>query len=458
MKHTTRIMDIVQRSLDGPIMEEEDFNNKSISQGLARVVKEYDIQVNKEHIVNQDDDLADRVWAAALDFFASIGVYCQSTGRVILHGKEEIETILKHAPDKIWMGAGTDAVQEIYRTVEDPRRPLLMGSSIGTPIEEAYFIPVMISYIQEPEVDVTMPPTFDKIYGYDIRTRTPLEIMSAWREMELTLEAMRRAGRPGMAFTGVGTSISDVGQLSADGPGGLRSTDLHTFGIISELKTNFEILNKLTHILYRDGIVDPYANPIYGGLGGGMESQAVLITAAMIALNVVFMATCVGSSPTHPFNFNDTGKEVMIPSSLAFQALARNSHLLTNLTITAVGGPGTKTILYECVAFTVMNTVSGGSRLLGPRPATGTVTGHFSGLEARFTGELLGAASKLNRGQAEEIVQKAYARYEGDLNKQPYGKHFKDVYDLKTIQPTDEWLKMYEEVKNEVAGWGLSFD
>ena len=40
MKHTTRIMDIVQRSLDGPIMEEEDFNNIGISQGLARAVKE----------------------------------------------------------------------------------------------------------------------------------------------------------------------------------------------------------------------------------------------------------------------------------------------------------------------------------------------------------------------------------------------------------------------------------
>jgi len=95
---------------------------------------------------------------------------------------------------------------------------------------------------------------------------------------------------------------------------------------------------------------------------------------------------------------------------------------------------------------------------LGPRTATGTITGHFSGLEARFTGELLRAASKLNRGQAEEIVQKAYARYEDDLTTQPYGKHFKEVYDLKTIQPTDEWLKMYEEVKNEAAGWGLSFD
>ena len=89
MKHTTRMMDIVQRSLVGPIMEEEDFNNKNISQGLARIVNEYDIQVDKETIVNMDDDLADRVYAAAVDFLAAAGVYCQSTGRVIMHSKEE---------------------------------------------------------------------------------------------------------------------------------------------------------------------------------------------------------------------------------------------------------------------------------------------------------------------------------------------------------------------------------
>ncbi len=458
MKHSTRIMDIVQRSLSGPIMEEEDFNNINISQGIARVVKEFDIQIKGDTIINFNDELADRVWDASIEFLASSGVYCQSTSRVILHSKEEINAILKTAPDNVWIGAGTDRVHEVARKVEDPRRMLLLGSAIGTAIEEEYYVPAMMSYVQEPEVDVTMAPTFEKIYGYDIRTRSPLEIMTSWREAELALEVFRRAGRPGMAFTGLGTSISDVGQLSADGPGGLRNTDLHTFGIISELKTNFDILNKLTHILYRDGIVDPYANPIYGGLGGGMEGQAVLITAAMIALNVVFMATCVGSSPTHPFNFNDTGKELMIPCSLSFQALARNSHLLTNLTNTTVGGPGTKTLLYECVAFTVMNTVSGGSRILGPRPATGSITGHFSGLEARFTGELLSAASKLNRQQAEEIVQKAYAKYEADLTTQPYGKHFKDVYDLKTIQPTKEWLTMYDEVKNEAAKWGLNFD
>lgn len=458
MRHTTRIMDIIQRSLTGPMLEEDQFNNQYVTDGIRRVLEKYEIKVKGDEIINQDDGLADRVWAAAVDFLAECGVYCQTTNRVIQYSRSEIQEFLKYAPDKVVVGQGTDTVTEYARGVEDRRRPLLMGSSIGTPIEDEFFIPSMISYIQEPEVDVTMAPTLTKIYGYDIRTRSPLEILSAWREVDLTLEALRRAGRPGMAFTGVGSSISDVGQLSADGPGGgLRQTDLHTFGIISELKTNFEILNKLTHILLRDGVVDPYANPIYGGLGGGIEGQAVLITAAMIALNVFFMATCVGTSPTHPFNFNDTGKELLQASSLSFQAMARNSKLMTNLTNTPVGGPGTKTLLYECIALTVMMTVSGGSRILGPRSATGSITGHFSGLEARFTGELLTAASKLNRQQAEEIVQKAYSKYEMDLTKKPYGKHFKDVYNLKTVQPTADWLRMYEEVKEESAKWGLSY-
>jgi methylamine--corrinoid protein Co-methyltransferase len=148
----------------------------------------------------------------------------------------------------------------------------------------------------------------------------------------------------------------------------------------------------------------------------------------------------------------------MIPTSLSFQALARNSHLMTNLTITPVGGPGTKTLLYECAAFTIMSVVSGCSRILGPRSATGSIMGHFSGLEARFTGEIIRAAAKLDRGRAEELVQKAYKQYEHDLDKKPYGKHFQEVYDLETIQPKDHWLEIYQEVKDEISGWGLSFE
>ena len=145
----------------------------------------------------------------------------------------------------------------------------------------------------------------------------------------------------------------------------------------------------------------------------------------------------------------------MQASSLSFQALARNSHLMTNLTITPVGGPGTKTLLYETVAFTIMSTVSGCSRILGPRSATGAVAGHFSGLEARFSGEVMHAAAQLNREQSEEIVQRAYANYADQLDQQPYGQPFQEVYDLKSLQPTKEWLAIYDDVKNQASDWGL---
>lgn len=458
MKNTTRILDIIERGLNGPVVEEEEFNSKHITQGIYRVVKEYEIKLKTNSIMNLDDDLADRVWAAAVDFLASCGVYCQTTGRVIQHDKKEIEIILRDAPSQIWLGTGTDAYLEVARKVEDPRVPINMGSPIGSPIPEELFVPVMQSYVQEPNVDVTCAPSLMTVYGRDIRTRSPLEILAAWREVELMREVLNKVGRPGMAWTGITMSMSDAGQLSAVGSDGLRSTDMHTFGVISELKTNFEILNKLTHSIRMGGIVDPYANPIYGGFGGGVEGQAILITAAMIALSVVFMAAMCGSSPTHPFHFNDTGPEIMRASSLAFQALTRNSHLMTNLTITPVGGPCTKTLLYECIAFTVMSTISGISRILGPRSATGSIAAHFSGLEARFTGEVLKAAVRLNREKGEEIIQRALAKYKSDLNKKPYGRPFQEVYNLQTVQPVKEWMNLYDEVKDEAIGWGLPLD
>jgi methylamine--corrinoid protein Co-methyltransferase len=119
------------------------------------------------------------------------------------------------------------------------------------------------------------------------------------------------------------------------------------------------------------------------------------------------------------------------------------------------GGPVTKTFLYEIIASTTAATKSGVSRLMGPRGATGAVTGKCTGLEARFQGEVIRAAVQLSQEQAEEIIQKAYAKYEDDLDKKPYGKSFWEAYDVNTVKPTDEWQKMYEEVKNEAIGWGL---
>ena len=448
-------MDIFQRSLTGPVVDEQQFDSDHVTQGIRRVVRQYDIRADRTQVVNLDDDLADRVWVAALDFLTDCGIYCLDTGRVIQFSREEIEQILADAPQNVLLGRGKDAVHERYRPIGETRPPLNMGGPIGSPVSEHLFVPVMLSYVQEPGVDVTCPATLSTVSGSDIRTRSPLEIMAAWEEYNLMKQVLRRAGRSGMAINCVQISISDVGFLSAISRNGYRPTDMHTLGMISELKVNFEQLNKVAHAIFQGGIIDPFANPIYGGLGGGLEGIAVLLTAEMIALNLVYMAVCHGSSPTHPFNFNDTGREIMQATSLSLQALARNSHLMTNMTVSPVGGPGTKTLLYECIAFTTLCTVSGISRILGPRSACGTVQDHFSGLEARFNGQIAQASAHLNREQADEIVQRALSCYENLQDKKPVGKPFQEVYDLTAIQPTREWLNCYDEVLEEAIHWGL---
>jgi methylamine--corrinoid protein Co-methyltransferase len=455
MKNPNRLMDIIQRCLSGPILDEQQFDSEHVTQGIHRVVKQYDIHLDRSTIVNLDDSLADRVWSAALDFLTDCGIYCLDTGRVIEFSRDEIMQILADAPAQVLLGTGEEAVLEQTRRVEDTRPPLNMGGPVGTPLSEQLFVPVMLSYTQEPNVDVVCPGTLSTISGSDIRTRSPLEIMAAWEECEWMMDVLQRAGRPGMAVNCVQISISDVGFLSAISRNGYRPTDMHTLGMISELKVNFEQLNKVAHAVYQGGIIDPFANPIYGGLGGGIEGIAILLTAEMVALNLVFMAVCHGSSPTHPFNFNDTGREIMQATSLSLQALARNCHLMTNMTVSPVGGPGTKTLLYECVAYTTMCTVSGISRILGPRSACGTVQDHVSGLEARFNGQIAQAAARITRQQADEIVQRALHLYEHLQDKKPIGRPFQEVYDLETVQPTREWLNLTDEVLNEVAGWGL---
>ena len=73
-------------------------------------------------------------------------------------------------------------------------------------------------------------------------------------------------------------------------------------------------------------------------------------------------------------------------------------------------------------------------------------------------GEAAHATAGLSRGAAEEVVQLALSKYEDQLDQQPYGKPFPEVYDIETIQPKTEWLDLYEQVKSEAIGWGLPLD
>jgi len=225
--------------------------------------------------------------------------------------------------------------------------------------------------------------------------------------------------------------------------------------MMGELKTSHELLNKLAHSVRQDGIIAGFYNPILGGFAGGEEGLAVLITAGIIALQMVYMSVTHSTCPTHPSLFNDTAPQILRAVSAATAAISRNSPIMTTIMTSPVGGPGKDTVLYKCIAMATTATVCGASQVFGTRSAVGVVPNHCTGLEARFNGEVGYTAAGMTRVEAEEIVQKAVAAYEPVMATKPVGQTFQEVYDPVTIKPKEEWLEVYDRVKEEAIGWGL---
>lgn len=457
MKNRGRLMAVIDRAYDGPPCEESEFDMKHVAKGVATAVKDFGLQFDKRMIIQQDDEICDRVWEAGMAFLTNCGVYNTSTGRRMLFSKEEILEAVRSAPSEAVIGEGDDARLEIYRRIEDPRPPMVIGGPIGTPLSEEMYVPIMQSYIQEPIIDTTTSGTLSTTYGRIPRTRSALEVVAAWQEVEMVFAAARRAGRPGMGFGAVQMAVSDVGHLSAINRGGYRKCDWHMIAMFSELKTNSELLVKVAHSVSTNGNIQAFYNPILGGLGGGEEGLAVLIVAGFLAMQTIYMATTHSTAPVTPFIAGNTVPQILRATSAANCGVSRNSNLMFDMVNSPVSGPVTNELLYECIASAIVGTVTGSSRLLGVRSAKGIYENHCTGLEARFNGEVGHAATHLNRAEADEIVRKAVAAYENILTNPPKGKPFQKAYDPVKVRPTDEWQTIYERVKEEAASWGLDF-
>jgi methylamine--corrinoid protein Co-methyltransferase len=457
-RHRARLLEVLHRAEVGPISEEADFERRLVAPSIKSIVQKYGIKFNKEEIVPSDDELADRVFNAGLELATEIGLFCQSTSRRITWTKNELEDGLRFCPGETIMGAGNDAVVCKARKPEDLSAPVIIGGAYGVPFPEDLFVPVMLSFARESIIDVIENATLETVYGYPIKAGSPWEVVGGWREAELSMEVINRAGRPGLCIGCVETSPTALAQLSAASWGGFRVTDWHHVATVSEFKTNYDLLSKVAHITRIGGVMECYYNPIFGGYVGGTEGVAVAIVAALVLLNQVDMADTIATRPNHPFLGCDTTPELLWAMSVALQGLSRNTNLLVGALTGPAGGPGTKTMLYENAAFSIATTVSGQAMLEASHSAGGNVPRHVSGLDAKICGEVAYASCGMSRKEANRLVKQLITIYEPQLSTQPIGRPFEEVYDVETVTPTLEWQGMYDEVRNDLIHMGLALD
>lgn len=459
MRNAVRLLDVLDRMESGPAMEEQAFDMQLIPETMGQLQEKYDLHLPADGpIVPDDDALADRLFEAGLEMAEIIGVYCRDTGRRMVWSRSEILDAMGVAPDHVTIGAFPDAHTQRKRWPEDARRVTIKGGPVGTPAPENLYLAIQQSYAQEPLVDLMINGSLETAYGREGRSHSPWELLLCWHEMELALAAVQRAGRPGLGIGCTEDSVSEIGELSVTAPGRLGPHHWHHVAMISEFKTNYALMTKVAHIHKSGSIIHCFYNPIYGGCAGGREGTAIAIVGGCILLQMAYMTPTHSVSPTHPFYGNTTSPDILRALAAAQQALSRNTHLLNDVVITPVGGPGTETLLYEVAAQTLLAVSSGAAALIGPRSAAGNEPGHVSGLEARFMAEVAHAARGLTRSEANELVLELAARYEDVLDTRPVGKRFDEVYDVPRLKPRDSWLNVYGEVKDELRELGLAMD
>ncbi|MGD0610853.1 MAG: monomethylamine:corrinoid methyltransferase [Anaerolineales bacterium] len=453
-----RLLEIFQRSRSGKFMKEVEFD-LMLAKRTQELVKEYKITFDAANVCPADDGMADRVFQAGLQLFCDIGAYHLDTQRVIRFSREEILDALRQAPDTLYLGEGRDMVIARHRGVEDPNPPWNLTGPAGQPCSEEFYLPLMISYAQEPYVHGIESGATLTYNGYDIMAGTMMEVKAVQRDCATAREAIRRVGKPGMHIGDCATGMTALGKMSASDPvHGLRPCDGRLVAQMCEMKTNDDQLSRVPHLLNYGSHIINLMTPLTGGVGGGPTGVSVVSVAETLLGVVCYFATYHYLSITHIKWTNNSDPWGMYVLAMTGQAMARNSHIVWTDDPFNVNGAGTVENLYETAGHAIIGSVCGYQEH-GVGSTGGNVVDHHTGLEAGWQGEVGIAATRsgITREKANAIALKLLPLYKDTFNNPKLGKAFSELYDLKTITPKQEWQDCYRQAKDTLTKLGLEF-
>jgi methylamine--corrinoid protein Co-methyltransferase len=452
-------IDVLDRAHTGPVCDPKDWDMKIINRKTKEKLKEYGLEgtCDPENPINTDDGLADSFWQAGFELAADTGMLCLDTKRIIRFTEEELKEAVKESPREVILGIGKDSCILKTRKPED-KAPPLFRSGFG-PVSEDVYIPYVEGLAHCRVIDFVQPPNLTTIFGRELKTGTPYEIIAGHREAVMAGEAIRRAGRSGSPFVGVvSSSPSEYGHLGGYGtPGGYEpQKDVGIVLPITDLKTSYGLLHKVAQIVLNcGGIVFGCHWSMIGGYTGPPEGAAIMAVASYV-LQIPVHQCALPSGVILDLRYTgNCGREAVWASSVSHQAQSRNTDSLVSGITSQVSGPCTHEILYEMAVGSLDDAASGCAWQAGNRSAGGRYLNHTTPLEQKFAAEVLKSSAGMKRVDANEIVKVLIPKYEEMLKNPPKGRSFTECYDIKTLTPTREWQEIYDRVWKELEDLDL---
>ncbi len=449
---------IQERALTGPVMKEREFD-KMLSKRVREIVAEYDIKFDFNQII-PDDSVANDVFKAGFDLLIDVGIYHLDTNRNIKFTENEIKEMIKTRPSEVTFGTGKDQITIKRRDPEEKRAPTVTTG--GGILSEDMFLPIVKSCAQEPTCQGINGFSLISAWGMDNRTGTPGEIVCAIAEGLWNREAVKSVGKPGLFIGLAGASaLSPAGALAAFHPQGYTKENsqipIHLF---NELKLTWSRFILATYARL-NGIV-PWTS--YGAAIGLLFRNSEEASVGAIAALLAELAYGQGSLAMGGGMGSDG--MVMHRESLASGATCTLA-LANNLPIPVGGvgggggyaGPCTEMRVYEIAAINLMSVPAGASWLWYSGTLRGLIN-YCTGMEGRIMGETIRAIAGMKRADANELINKIFAKIEDKENpeKAPLGKSFAECYDVRTLTPSKEYTDLYDKVKKELIDYGIEYE
>ncbi len=451
--------EVMDRCDSGPLHKEKQFDMQ-LARAARKQAAAFDIRFDAETVIPDDDDLADRLYQAALSFFVENGVYCRNTGRLVRFSRQEVEEAVQNAPRSITYGQGKDTAVMTSRQVEDEKPPFITMTPVGTPVAEERFVAMVQSFAQEPLAQTFSSAFSQTVNGRAIKARSPQETEAAiWNVIKLR-EAAGAAGRP---FMGIHNLVSNAeatdATLAAMQPAyGVLPNDGLGIAAISELKVDFERLKKV--VFCRRSGHNKYGlyGPLLGGFSGGTETTAIVHVAHHFLGLLMYEAQWHCGFPLHLHLGCNSSRDLLWLIAVTSQALSRNTRTPISVSPFSVAGPCTEMVVHEMCAISIAAAVSG-ANLLPCAPARNRHPERATGMEARICAEAghLAARQGLTRAEANRSVTSLLSLYEDKLSDAPLGLCLNECYDMDRLQPTQQYVDLYDRCKEEMGSMGLDY-
>ena len=450
-------LEVIERATTGPMMSAKEYDMKVFIPTVRKVVKKYKIKFDPANPCNTDDDLADRVYQAAVELYSIVGTYCTDTERVIHFTTEEIEQAVDECPKTVYFGEGPDRVAWSGRKPDDDNLPHCHVGS-GTNTSEDVALKMVEQYGRITKAKTTSIPSLTTVGKLNASAGSPTEVLAAINMMRIAREGLRRAGRPGMAIIDLHPSCSSgIATIASSNPEfGARKSDGWIVAPHAELKINYDSLNQVAYLSNWGANIGQESGPILGGYAGGPEGAAITTVAYAFHGILVVRATYHLTYPIQMMPVCSTTPGMIFLISASSQAFTRNIGAPYYALGYASAGAATKQYFYEAAAYLLAIQSSGmGIEDVHPNKAVGT--NQALPIDSEFTCSFGHGNIGITRKEANTIIKKLQEKFIHKIKDAPKGRNLYECYDIETMKPDDKLLKLYDEVIGELKGFGINF-